>query len=45
MRLRGEMRDGCNKYVMHGEMNSRHKSRFNKMKKKRNTKDGMKIES
>jgi hypothetical protein len=35
------MRDGCNRCTMHGEMNNKHRNSFNRMRQKRNVKDGI----
>jgi len=45
MRLRGEMIDGFNRCTMHGEISDWHKNRSNRMKKRRNTRDGLNREA
>ena len=40
-RTEGEVRDGSNR-CLHGEMNSRHNRSSNRMRKKKNVKDGIK---
>jgi len=45
MLLDSMMKGGCNKSVIHGGMNNRHNSSFNRMRKKKNVADGRKKES